>query len=270
MSAEQPQKKIGRPSKLEKLAEKHPKTIKGVKTIIKPAPKEVKDKVLEICRDYKKNGGRIPEACKRCGMSDRTFFYQIRRFPECREIAQKYGIGLKGDQTVQVVNAKPAALKNDESAFSIFDLPTRKEWNAEQKQDAIRKAMEALEVGVPFAYAVRYSGMTQKLLTDWITEEPGLLDVLLRAESKWTVTFFKCLTKAAIVASEKGRFLEIVQGAERRFASQWGKVQAIDLTLKQDDGTESVVKMDRNTIDSQFEKEMAESEIEDKKAERRR
>jgi predicted Zn-ribbon and HTH transcriptional regulator len=270
MSAEQAPKKIGRPSKLEKLAEKHPKTIKGVKTIIKPAPKEIREKVLEICRDYKKNGGRIPEACKRCGMSDRTFFYQIRRFPECREIAQKYGIGLKGDQTVQVVNAKPAALKNDESAFSIFDLPTRKEWNAEQKQDAIRKAMEALEVGVPFAYAVRYSGMTQKLLTDWITEEPGLLDVLLRAESKWTVTFFKCLTKAAIVASEKGRFLEIVQGAERRFASQWGKVQAIDLTLKQADGSESVVKMDRNTIDSQFEKEMKESEIEDQKAERRR
>jgi hypothetical protein len=263
-------KRTGRPTKLQRLAEKHPKAVKGINTVIKPATKEIKEKVLEVCRDYKKHGGKIGEALKRCGVAYSTFFFHIKRYPECREIAHKYGLGLKGDQTAQVVNSKPAPLKSDESAFSIFDLPTRKEWTTEQRQDAIRKAMEALEVGVPFAYAVRYSGMTQKLLTEWIVEEPGLLDVLLRAESKWTVTFFKCLTKAAVVAAEKGRFLEIVQGAERRFASQWGKVQAIDLTLKKEDGSQSVVKLEGEAIDAAFEKEINESMIEDKKAEQRR
>jgi hypothetical protein len=261
-------KKMGRPSKLEKLAAAHPKSIKGVKTIVKPASKEAKELVLKVAMDFSKNGGKVADACKRCGCSTTTFYYHVKRYPECREIAQKYGLGIKGDHTIQVVNAKPTLPKDDESAFSIFDLPTRKAWTTEEKQNAIRKTMEALKVGVPFGFAVRYAGIDKKRLTEWVTDEPGLLDVLLQAEAEWSVTFFRCLTKAAVVAADKGKFLEIVQGAERRFASQWGQVQAVDLTVKREDGSVGVISLDKNTIDTQFEKELQAEIKEEKKWER--
>jgi hypothetical protein len=64
------------------------------------------------------------------------------------------------------------------------------------------------------------------------------------------------------VAAEKGKFLEIVQGAERRFASQWGQVQSIDINLKNDKGDEAHLLLDKKTMDVQFEKEQ-EMEIEE-------
>jgi len=263
----QPRKR-GRPNKLQALAVKHKKKVKGVKTVIKPASKKAIEYVKKVCKNFQDLGGKITEACKRCDSSATTFYYYVRKYPECREIAHKYGLGLKGDQTVQVINAAPPKPKDDESAFSIFDLPTRKAWTTEEKQNAIRKTMEALKVGVPFGFAVRYAGIDKKRLTEWVTAEPGLLDVLLQAEAEWSVTFFRCLTKAAVVAADKGKFLEIVQGAERRFASQWGQVQAVDLTVKREDGSVGVISLDKNTIDTQFEKELQAEIKEEKKWER--
>ena len=259
--------KRGRPSKLETLAKNHPKAIKDVKNIVKPASKKAIDLCKAVCKEHLK-GGKIEDVCKRIGVAHTTFYYYVNKYVECREIAQKNGLGLKGDQTVRVINAAPPKPKDDDSAFSIFDLPTRKAWTSEEKQAAIKKTMDALKVGVPFGFAVRYAGIDKKRLTQWVTEEPGLLDVLLQAEAEWSVTFFRCLTKAAVVAADKGKFLEIVQGAERRFASQWGQVQAIDLTLKKEDGTQSVVSIDKNTMDAAFEKELQAEIKEEKKWER--
>lgn len=247
---------VGRPSKLKKLAQEHPKAFRGVKDIVKPASKKAIDLCKRVCKEHK-NGGGIEEVCKRVGVAHTTFYYYVRKYRECRDIAQSYGLGVIGDPTVRVVNAAPPKMPDDEAAFSVFDLPTRKAWSTEEKQAAIKKTMEALKVGVPFNFAVRYAGVDKKRLTEWVTTEPGLLDVLLQAEAEWSVTFFRCLTKAAVVAAEKGKFLEIVQGAERRFASQWGQVQAIDVTLKKEDGTQSVVSLDKNTMDAAFEKELA-------------
>jgi hypothetical protein len=253
----------GRISKLQRLAEKHPNAIPSMKgkEYIKPATKKSLETVKKVLKEYKKTGA-IDRACEKAKISETTFYYHIKKYPECMELARACGLGLKGDPTIRVINAKPSAEKVPESAFSIFDLPTRKEWTDVQKQDAVKKIMEALQNGVPFGYAVRYSGTNKKLLTEWVTAEPGLLDVLLQAEAKWAVTFFKCLTKAAVVAAEKGKFLEIVQGAERRFASQWGQVQSIDINLKNDKGDEAHLLLDKKTMDVQFEKEQ-EMEIEE-------
>lgn len=261
--ASQPTKKRGRPSKLGKLAENHPRAIPSMqgKEYIKPATKKSIETVKKVLKEYKKSGS-IERACEDSGVGESTFYYHIRKYPECMEMARECGLGIKGDPTIRVINAKQQAPKVPDSAFSVFDLPTRKEWTDEQKQDAIKKIMEALQAGVPFGYAVRYSGINPKLLTSWVTDEPGLLDLLLQAEAKWAVTFFKCLTKAAVVAAEKGKFLEIVQGAERRFASQWGQVQSIDISLKDAKGQEAHVLLDKQTMDSQFEKEQ-EMEIEE-------
>lgn len=253
---------VERRNKIKELLNNTPETAKDVKKIIKPATDAIKNKVLEVCKSYKEQGGRIADACKRCGIAYSTFAMHVKKYPECREIAHSYGVGLKGDKSTFVFNVKPKMPKIEEKkTFTIFDLPTRKEWTPEQKQEAIKKAVEALELGVPIAYAVRYAGMNQDLLTEWAKEEPGLIDVLLQAEAKWAVTFFKCLTSAAIEAAKNGRFAEIVHGAERRFACQWGRVQAIDLTLRKQDDSEKHIIINQNVIDSELEKELAENKV---------
>jgi hypothetical protein len=45
-------------------------------------------------------------------------------------------------------------------------------------------------------------------------------------------------------------------------------VQAIDLTLKKEDGTQSIVSIDKNTMDAAFEKELQAEIKEEKKWER--
>jgi len=259
----------GRPTKLQRLAENHPRAVKhlGDNDVIRPMRADMLEKFKAVIKAYKEEG-HVGKACDKAGMKQPTFFLWMRKYSEAKELAKKVGLGIKGDPNVRVINAKPPAAKDDESAFSIFDLPTRKAWDTEEKQNAIRKTMEALKVGVPFGFAVRYAGIDKKRLTEWVTAEAGLLDVLLQAEAEWSVTFFRCLTKAAVVAADKGKFLEIVQGAERRFASQWGQVQAVDLTVKREDGSVGVISLDKNTIDTQFEKELQAEIKEEKKWER--
>ena len=259
----------GRPTKLQKLAENHPRALKhlGDNDIIRPMRADMLEKFKAVIKAYKEEGN-VAKACAKADVKEPTFYLWMRKYSEAKELAKKVGLGIKGDPSVRVINAKPPSAKEDDSAFTIFDLPTRKEWNTEQRQAAIKKTMDALKVGVPFGFAVRYAGIDKKRLTQWVTEEPGLLDVLLQAEAEWSVTFFRCLTKAAVVAADKGKFLEIVQGAERRFASQWGQVQAIDLTLKKEDGTQSIVSIDKNTMDAAFEKELQDEIKEEKKWER--
>jgi hypothetical protein len=169
-------------------------------------------------------------------------------------MARKCGLGIKGDQTVRVINAKPPSVKDDDSAFDIFNIS--QVWTAEQKQIAIKKIMEALKVGVPFLIGVRFAGIGKRTLNEWIEAEPDLLNVLLQAEAEWAVYFFKCLSKGAQVAAEKGKFSELVTGAERRFPAQWAQIQAIDLTMRKEETHESTKQTDDVTIDLEFEREL--------------
>jgi hypothetical protein len=247
-------KKRGRPNLLQKLAENHPRALKhlGRNDVILPMKPQMMEKFKAVLKQYKAIGN-VVKACEEAGVKESTFYVWLRKYAEARELAKKYGLGIKGDPSVRVINAKPPPLKDEESCWAIFGCG--KEWTPERKQEALKQIMEALKVGTPFLYAVRYAGISKAMLEDWILEEPQILDVLLQAEAGWAVTFFKCLTTGMIEASKQGKLVELVKAAERRFATQWGQVQAIDVTLKKEDASKDVLE-GNSVIETSFEKEM--------------
>ena len=248
-------KKRGRPNLLQKLAENHPRALKhlGRNDVILPMKPQMMEKFKAVLREYKAIGN-VVKACEKAGVKESTFYVWLRKYAEARELAKKFGLGIKGDPSVRVINAKPPPIKDEESCWAMFGCG--KEWNPERKQEALKQIMEALKVGTPFLYAVRYAGINKAKLEDWILEEPQILDVLLQAEAGWAVTFFQCLTTGAIEASKQGKLVDLVKAAERRFATQWGQVQAIDVTLKKEDGSKEVVAGSSAIIETSFEKEM--------------
>jgi len=218
---------MGRPRKID-LNKRVTKDKDG--RIIKNASKATYDKCYKICEMYGKGKAGIEECCKTNGWSTTMFYRCVREYGNCKTVANSVGIGLRNDAEIRP--AKLQAPKAKKDAYTIFDLPCRKDWTDELKQEAIRETIDGLKIGMPFAHAVCYSGANMQLLKEWVKEEPGILDAFKKAESQWTRFFFKCLTRAADVASQKGKFGEIIMGAERKYHDDWGKIQSIDIITK--------------------------------------
>jgi hypothetical protein len=189
--------------------------------------------VRTVCKAYEKCR-QIELACHKTRKNSNTFYSYLRKYEECRRLAATYGLGLgtklAPKEVLKDKIAKPGIQKPE--ADPDYDLPRKKVWTPKAKEKAIETIMEVLKIGVPFPHAVRYAGAKGEVLQEWFDEDPELIDRMQQAESAWAVYFFKCLSTAAKVAAEKGKFAELVEGAERRFAQQWAKVQAIDLTIK--------------------------------------
>jgi hypothetical protein len=213
--------------------------------------------VREVCKSYKKHK-QIEIACHKIKKNSHMFYFYLRRHDECREYAARFGLGI-------VVRPNPTETLTKELPLTppeppkkenrTFDLPrSKKIWTPEARVKAIDAILETLRIGVPFIHAVRYSGASEAVLRQWFEEDPELIDRMQQAESAWAVYFFKCLSTAAKVAADKGKFAELVDGAERRFAQQWAKVQAIDLTIKNESGEtnykQASATTERPTLDS--------------------
>lgn len=222
---------MGRPRLTDKL-----KAHTTQKKAIRNASKETLEKVRRVCKIYETSPNQgVRDACKQVGISS-TYFYKIcSKYANCKELANKVGLNIAGDMEIRPAKIKAPKVPKG-SDFSIFDLPARKLWDQDQKNAAITKCLDSLKQGVPFAYAVRFAGVTPALLKEWVREEDGLLDVFAEAEAVWVHQFFSCLTQAAQEAAKRGKFGELVMGAERRFPSDWGKVDTIDITTKDERG----------------------------------
>lgn len=222
--------------------------------------------VRSVCEAYKKCR-QIELACERTRKSSCTFYLYLRKYEDCRLYAAKFGLGLgKKLAHEEVLKEKiPVPGIQKPEAAPDYDLPRKKVWSPKAKEKAIETIMEVLKIGVPFPHAVRYAGAKGEVLQEWFDEDPELIDRMQQAESAWAVYFFKCLSTAAKVAAEKGKFAELVEGAERRFAQQWAKVQAIDLTIKNETeeknysetkpAAKSELESLADVIDAQFSKE---------------
>lgn len=223
--------------------------------------------VRTVCKAYEKCR-QIELACEKTRKNSNTFYSYLRKYDECRAYAAKFGLGLGNKlippEPLKEKIPKPGIQNQAEKVEPEYDLPRKKVWTPKAKEKAIETILEVLKIGVPFPHAVRYAGAKGEVLQEWFDEDPELIDRMQQAESAWAVYFFKCLSTAAKVAAEKGKFAELVEGAERRFAQQWAKVQAIDLTIKNETAdtnyneTKPATKSELNTladvIDAQFSK----------------
>jgi hypothetical protein len=51
----------------------------------------------------------------------------------------------------------------------------------------------------------------------------------------------KCVVKGMGVAAEKGKVGEVILGCERRFPAQWGKIDSIDITTRNEHDQKHIV-----------------------------
>lgn len=207
--------------------------------IIRNSSKETHDRVLKICHAVDKLGMKIKDSCTKHGWSTAMFYRTITRYGNCKETANKYGIGLKGDAEVRPAKIKAPKVKND--AYTMFDMPCRKEWTDEQKQKAIQIIINELKTGNSLAYAVCYANANMQIVSKWMREEPGLGDIIRKAESECSSYMSKCVIKSMGVAADKGRVGEVMIGCERRFPAQWGKIETIDITTRNEHDQKHII-----------------------------
>jgi hypothetical protein len=199
--------------------------------IIKNSSKETYDKVYKVCQLYAKGGRNVDECCAAVGWKVSTMFYRsIANYANCKEIANSVGLGLKGDAEIRPAKIQAPKVRND--TYTMFDMPCRKEWNDTQKQDAIQIILKELRSGNSLAYAVCYANANMQIVAGWMREEPGLGDIIRKAEAECSSYMSKCVVKSMGVAAEKGRVGEVMIGCERRFPAQWGKIETIDITTR--------------------------------------
>lgn len=215
--------------------------------------------VRDVCKAYKKCR-QIEEACKKCKKNSNMFYYYLRKHDECRDYAKHFGLGIvvKPDPVEPLRRELPEIAKEQPPVPAKARVRPAKVWTAAQKKRAIESMTEVLKIGAPFDHAVRYSGASMRAVKEWMDADNEIREQLLQAESSWAVYFFKCLSTAAKVAAEKGKFAELVDGAERRFAQHWAKVQAIDLTIKNETNGNEIQDYSKrisDTIETQFEQE---------------
>jgi hypothetical protein len=219
--------KLGRPKKYDAV-KRITKTQDG--KIIRNSSKETHDRVEKICQDCDKNRLKIKDACVKHGWSTAMFYRTINRYGNCKETANHYGIGLRFDAEIRPAKIKAPKIRND--TYTMFDMPCRKEWNEKQKQDAIQIILKELRSGNSLSYAVCYANANMQIVAGWMREEPGLGDIIRKAEAECSSYMSKCIIKSMGVAAEKGRVGEVMIGCERRFPAQWGKIETIDITTR--------------------------------------
>lgn len=227
---------MGRPKLLDK--HKRSRTDKDGK-IIKLATKETLAKIEKVCLMYAKTGKSIVKCLDECGVCSTYFYKCIRTFGNCKDIANKCGLGLIRDAEVRpakIIQQKP---RND--AYTLFDMPCRKEWTDTQKQNAIQIIIKELRGANSFAKAVCYANANMKIVAEWMREEPGLGDLFRKAESECSSYMGKCVVKSMGVAAEKGKVGEVILGCERRFPEQWGKIDSIDITTRNEHDQRHIV-----------------------------
>lgn len=257
------------------------------------APKRAYEFVENVCRLNKLNPkGGIVDACRKLGFAHTSWYFYIKKYPDCRLLAEKAGLikteKPKESTVERILEIKEEELRVieqlqvDETQFINDILNARREtlgtefdgkqlqkkmraekiYTEAEKKEKKEKIISALGYGTPFATAVRSSGISVTTLNKWIEEEPEIMDELFAAEARWAVTYFKCLTKAAIEAGNRGKFTELLRGAERRFATQWGPVLPIDVSLKASDEREIAEITEKHNKEKMDLRDQLEAELE--------
>jgi hypothetical protein len=198
--------------------------------IIRNSSKETYDKVYRVSQLYAKGEKAVGECCKAIGWSYTMLYRAIKNYANCKAVANSVGIGLKGDAEIRPAKIQAPKVRND--TYTMFDMPCRKEWNETQKQEAIQIILKELRSGNSLAYAVCYANANMQIVAGWMREEPGLGDIIRKAEAECSSYMSKCVVKSMGVAAEKGRVGEVMIGCERRFPAQWGKIETIDITTR--------------------------------------
>lgn len=228
---------MGRPKKIDL----NKRVVKGKDgKLIKNASKETYDKVYKVCQLYgKDSGASVAECCDKVGWSSAMFYRCIKDYANCKEVANSVGIGLKYDAEVRPAKIRAPKVKHD--AFTMFDMPCRKEWTDEQKQKAIQIIINELKTGNSFAHAVCYANANMQIVAKWMREEPGLGDIIRKAEAECSSYMGKCVMKSMGIAADKGKVGEVILGCERRFPAQWGKIETIDITTRNEQDEKHII-----------------------------
>lgn len=228
---------MGRPLKIDQ-NKRYKKDKNGL--LIKNSTKEMYDRVKQVCLEHHKTGESVVRICKRLKVNTSWFYRAIGTYANCKEVANQCGIGTRGDAEI-----RPAKILNKvkpaKDAYTLFDMPCRKEWTDAQKQNAIQIIIKELRGANSFAQAVCYANANMQIVASWMREEPGLGDLFRKAESECSSYMGKCVVKGMGVAAEKGKVGEVILGCERRFPAQWGKIDSIDITTRNEHDQRHIV-----------------------------
>jgi hypothetical protein len=228
---------MGRPPKLD-INKRYTKDKNGL--IIKNSTKDMYEKVKKVCVEHNETGESVFKICKRMKVNCSWFYRSIATYANCKEVANRHGVGVRGDAEI-----RPAKILNKnkpaKDAYTMFDMPCRKEWTDEQKQTAIQTILKELRAANSLAKAVCYANANMEIVSKWMREEPGVGDIIRRAEAECSSYMGKCVVKSMGVAAEKGKVGEVILGAERRFPEQWGKIDSIDITTRNDQNQKHIL-----------------------------
>lgn len=224
---------MGRLPKLEKL--KGTRLANNRQVFVRKASQESIDIVRSVCRRYAIHHNLI-KACEECNISRTTFYYHIKTYEECKKIANRVGIGIRNDPEIDIVNAKKQFKEpttEEKAAFEkLRESDELKKFHCDKKDAAISKIKSVMAIGVALECAVKFSGVPLSLFKQWMEADPELYTSLMESEARFSVFAHKEAARATTTAADKGKLAEIIMLLERRFPAQWGKIDSIDITTR--------------------------------------
>lgn len=211
-----------------------PKKTEKLQGLVRNATKDSYEKVKKVCNLHQKEKLTVKDACAKIGWSEPMFYKCIRKYGDCKKLANNCGIGLKFDVETRPAKITAPEIPPDKS-FTIFDLlKLKKHWTTQEKLEAIQVMLEKLSKGIPLAYSCALAGIDKQRLEEWCRECPELIERIRHGDAPFIEQMMGWLTEAGVVASKQGKFGEILKGVEQRLPEKWGALDRIDVVTRRD------------------------------------
>jgi len=161
-------------------------------------------------------GCSVNNAAAFAGISRSVLYLWCKKWDECKRLCIRYGL-------LKSAIFSPESMQTD---VSIADLKADifKPTQEVLEKCEVEKICAYLREGVPAKIAVGAVGLSWKDFCKFAGREKEIRKMVGEAQAEWSQTYMKILMKASLEAAKKGKFKELVAGAERRFPNEWGLI----------------------------------------------
>lgn len=188
--------------------------------------------LITIAGKYKESTGcSVNNAAAHAGISRSILYIWTRKWEECKQLCIRYKL-LKSEifspeslqKDVAIADVRQDILSSTKELLEICDVD---------------KICEFLREGVPAKVAVGAAGLSWKDFCRLASREKEIRKRIGLAQAEWSRTYMRILMDGALEAAKKGKFKDLVAGAERRFPDEWGEINREDYALKEQSGLEA-------------------------------